>query len=149
MSKEKFLKEVNRLKGNTNLKSEKIMLAEIAEVSSMVDYADERIGRLNDFDTEAFNVINELITFANNRIGTVEDKLGTNYETVVFKILPDLEQMKSEFGRSIEDLGVDPTNVDEYNRLQDRINEIDDNKQSWENTLTDLQDVWNKIDNLQ
>ena len=37
MSKENFLKEVNRLKGNTNLKSDKVMLSAMSDLQSAID----------------------------------------------------------------------------------------------------------------
>tara|TARA_R110002051_G_scaffold289633_1_gene352721 strand:+ start:146 stop:607 length:462 start_codon:yes stop_codon:yes gene_type:complete len=37
MKKEKFLQEVNRLKGNTNLKSDKVMLSAMSELQSAID----------------------------------------------------------------------------------------------------------------
>ena len=37
MKKENFLKEVNRLKGNTNLKSDKVMLSAMSDLQSAID----------------------------------------------------------------------------------------------------------------
>jgi dynactin complex subunit len=127
MSKEKFLKEVNRLKGTkTNLKTHKIMLSSVDEIREALDmqYLEnevyERIDEAQSKMIEARDIFR--FEMAQN-LGTAEDELNNlkskldelgvdvNNSDVVFNLQEEIFDRKDVFDeirRRFNDMGYDP-----------------------------------------
>ena len=124
MKKEKFLKEVNRLKGTkTNLKTHKIMLSSvdvIREALDMTYFEDEVYDRIDEAQSKMVEARDIFRFDMASNLGTAEDEisflkgklddLGVDYPTELIDFeseITDRESTFEEVRRRFQDMGYD------------------------------------------
>jgi hypothetical protein len=124
MSKEKFLQEVARQKGNTNLKAQKIALSDVDDIkeflsmSTLEDVIEEKISEAESIMIQARDIFRFDMT---QHIGGAEDtlrklkekldELGVDYPAVVNELETQLEERESaaeDIRQKFRDAGYDP-----------------------------------------
>jgi|TARA_R110002051_G_C8449049_1_gene456473 hypothetical protein len=124
MKKEKFLQEVNRLKGTkTNLKTHKIMLSSvdvIREALDMTYFEDEVYDRIDEAQSKMVEARDIFRFDMASNLGTAEDEisflkgklddLGVDYPTELIDFeseITDRESTFEEVRRRFQDMGYD------------------------------------------
>jgi hypothetical protein len=109
MSKENFLKEVNRLKGNTNLKSQRIELGlnqdlgeKMDEVSLLSEDADALMSTAESSIIESEQVAADLRAYQDN-LATLQTQLSSKISEL-YDLTTRVEASADELGVSINDI---------------------------------------------
>jgi phenylalanyl-tRNA synthetase alpha subunit len=144
MKKEKFLQEVNRLKGNTNLKSQRIALGKIDDIRSLMSEAEGYDLRsiMDSSDNAKSAFLSELSSLKNTADEFVDyniDLEGKQWDQmeVLNKIVPLIEETEA----SLESLGLDNP---EFNQLLSEYYNLDElNRVAFDHTQTDT-DIHNE-----
>jgi hypothetical protein len=109
MSKENFLKEVNRLKGNTNLKSQRIELGlnqdlgeKMDEVSLLSEDADALMSTAESSIIESEQVAADLRVYQDN-LATLQTQLSSKISEL-YDLTTRVEASADELGVSINDI---------------------------------------------
>tara|TARA_R110000824_G_scaffold32780_1_gene105624 strand:+ start:190 stop:618 length:429 start_codon:yes stop_codon:yes gene_type:complete len=112
MKKEKFLQEVNRLKGNTNLKSQRIDLglnqdltARADEVSLLAQDAEDLMSTAESSIIESEKITADLRAYQGNL---------TDLQALLSSKINELYDLVGKVEASAEELGVSVSNIDGY-----------------------------------
>jgi len=139
MKKEKFLQEVARLKGNTNLKSQRIDLglnqdleAKAGEVSLIAQDADALMSTVESSLTEAQKVRTDLFAYQDNL---------TELQTRLVSKNDELYDLLIKVMDSAAELGISEDDIPGYNSADDTGSFGEDTKMKIDDTLSEIYDA--------